>query len=64
MATLRDSLRASGVALETSLAFVPKEGNMVLNDEDFEKTNAAIDAFLALDDVDSVEHNIDMTGEE
>ena len=37
---------------------------MQLGDEDFEKNMDAIDAFLALDDVDSVEHNIDMTGDD
>jgi hypothetical protein len=35
-----------------------------LGDEDFDKNMEAIDAFLALDDVDSVEHNINMTGDD
>ena len=64
MAALRDALRTNGYEIETSLAAVPKEGFMEMSDEDFEKNMTVIDAFLALDDVDSVEHNIDMTGEE
>jgi YebC/PmpR family DNA-binding regulatory protein len=64
MAAMRDALREKGFELEASLAAVPKEGVVALNDEDFEKNMDAIDAFLALDDVDSVEHNIDMTGDD
>lgn len=64
MAALRDALRAAGVELETVLAAVPKEGFVALSDEDFDKNMDAMDAFLALDDVDSVEHNIDMTGDD
>jgi transcriptional/translational regulatory protein YebC/TACO1 len=64
MAALRDALRAGGFELETVLAAVPKEGVVALSDEDFDKNMDAMDAFLALDDVDSVEHNIDMTGDD
>lgn len=63
MAALRDALQAKGYELETKLANVPMEGFMSLSDEDFEANMAAIDAFDALDDVDLVEHNIDMTFE-
>ena len=41
-----------------------QEGVVDLGDEDFDKNMEAIDAFLALDDVDSVEHNINMTGDD
>lgn len=62
MAAMRDALRSAGYQLETSIAAVPKDGAITLSDEDFEANMAAIDAFEALDDVDSVEHNIDMIG--
>ena len=64
MAALRDALKTSGFELETSLSSVPKEGFMAMSDEDFDKNMTVIDAFLALDDVDSVEHNIEMTGDD
>lgn len=60
MASLRDALRSRDFVLETSLAAVPKEGTIAISDEDFDLNMAAIEAFEALDDVDSVEHNIDM----
>ena len=63
MSALRDALRAKNIPVETSIAAVPKEGFVSISDEDFEKTMAAIDAFGALDDVDSVEHNIELKGE-
>jgi transcriptional/translational regulatory protein YebC/TACO1 len=62
MAAMRDKLRGSGVQLEVRLAAVPLDGFVSVADEDLEANLAAIDAFEALDDVDSVEHNIDMTG--
>jgi YebC/PmpR family DNA-binding regulatory protein len=62
MSLLRDALQGAGYALESSISSLPKDGYLALSDEDFEANQAAIDAFLALDDVDSVEHNIDMTG--
>lgn len=61
MAALRDALRAKGYEVDTSFAAVPKDGPIKVSDEDFDLNMAAIDAFEALDDVDSVEHNIDMT---
>lgn len=54
MAVVRDSLKAMNFVLETSLAAVPKEGTVSLNDEDFQLNMEAIDRFLDLDDVDSV----------
>lgn len=63
MAALRDALRGAGFQLETSICNLPKDGSIALSDADFEANLAAIDAFDALDDVDSVEHNIDMTDE-
>jgi transcriptional/translational regulatory protein YebC/TACO1 len=53
MAVVRDSLKAMNFVLETSLAAVPKEGTVSLNDEDFQLNMEAIDRFLDLDDVDS-----------
>jgi len=60
MATLRDALRAKNLQVVTRLVSVPMEGFVSVNDEDFDSNVAAIDAFEALDDVDTVEHNIDM----
>jgi YebC/PmpR family DNA-binding regulatory protein len=62
MAALRDALREKELLVESSMAACPQE-QMGLGDEDFDANMAAIDAFLALDDVDSVEHNIDMVSE-
>ena len=39
---------------------IPKDSFVQLNDEDFHSTNHAIDAFLVLNDVDSVEHNMEI----
>lgn len=64
MAIMRDTLRGKNIQLETSLARVPIDDVVTISDEDFEANMAAIDAFEALDDVDSVEHNIDMVGED
>lgn len=64
MVALRDALRGVGYIVETSLRNIPKDGCVDVSDEDFEKNMAAIDAFDELDDVDSVEHNIDMVDEE
>eukprot|EP01041_Mallomonas_annulata_P001786 gene1786-3469_t len=59
MPSMRDALRAAGFQVETSLAAIPKTGYTAVSEEDFELNMNAIDAFEALDDVDSVEHNID-----
>jgi YebC/PmpR family DNA-binding regulatory protein len=63
MAAIRDSLRNAGYQLETSIANIPKDGFIALSEDDFNANVAAIDAFDALDDVDSVETNIDFTSE-
>ena len=60
LAALRDALRAKNYLVEASIAAVPKEGFVTISDEDFDLNMAAIDAFEALDDVDSIEHNIDL----
>ena len=60
MGALRDILRSKGRAVETSIAAIPKEGYLAVSDEDFDLNMNAIDAFEALDDVDSIEHNIDL----
>ena len=64
MSSLRDQLKLKGFQLETSLRQIPKAGQVTINDEDFDKNMNAIDAFEELDDVDLVEHNIDMTGDD
>lgn len=60
MGALRDILRTKGRTVETSIAALPKEGFVALSDEDFDLNMNAIDSFEALDDVDSIEHNIDL----
>jgi len=61
MSHMRDALRSAGYIVETSIKQVPKDGSVSLIDADFDSFLNVIDAFLALDDVDSVEHNVDMT---
>jgi hypothetical protein len=61
---LRDSLKAKDFPVEVKLAYVPVDGFVPIGDADFELNLAALAAFEALDDVDSVEHNIDMTGDD
>lgn len=63
MAVLRDALRAKDIHVETKLAYLPLEGFVSLNDVDFDANMTAIEAFESLDDVDSIEHNINMTDE-
>lgn len=64
MVVIRDTLREKNFGVTTSLVSVPLEGFMALNEADFEMNLAAIGMFEALDDVDSVEHNIDLTGDD
>lgn len=64
MAALRDALTAKGYDISARLMSIPLEGYTALEDADFEANMAAIDAFDALDDVDLVEHNIDMKGDD
>lgn len=64
MAPMRDALVAAGFKLETSISAVPKMGTKTLSDEHLDANLAAITAFDALDDVDSVEHDINLTDEE
>jgi YebC/PmpR family DNA-binding regulatory protein len=64
MGVLRNALLAKEYQVETCLRAVPKEGFMACSDEDYELNMAAMEAFEALDDVDSVEHNMDMTDPE
>jgi len=64
MAPMRDQLVAAGLKIETSIAAVPKVGFKTLSDEHFELNMAAIAAFEALDDVDSVEHEINCEDDE
>lgn len=40
---------------------MPKEGLKAISEEELTANLAAIDALESLDDVDSVEHNIDLT---
>ena len=60
MVKLRDSLLARDMTVETSLRMIPNNGLLKLRDEDLEKSLEAIDALEDLDDVDIVEHNIDL----
>ena len=61
MAALRDLMRSKGYQLETSVTNIPKDGCIAPSDEDYDLNLAAIAAFEALDDVDSVETNLDLT---
>lgn len=63
MTNLRDLLIQKGYEVSNRLANVPLDGFVALSDEDFDANMAAIDAFDELDDVDLVEHNIEMTEE-
>ena len=63
MTSLRDGLREKGLEVNSRLARVPLEGTIEVGDQDFEQNMAAIGAFEALDDVDSIEHNMDLTSE-
>lgn len=58
---LRDVLQSKNYKIETKLAHIPLDGFITLSDADFDANSAAIFALESLDDVDSVEHNIDMT---
>ena len=64
MSAMRDQLSAAGLRLETSIAAVPKAGFKTLSDEHFDANMAAVAAFEALDDVDSVEHEIDLESDD
>ena len=61
MVILRTALRETGAIVETSLAHIPLEGLIGVSDEDFNANVAAIHAFEDLDDVDFVEHNMELT---
>ena len=63
MGPLRDILRSKGRSVETSIAAIPKEDYVTLSDEDLDLNLNVIDAFEGLDDVDSVEHNINLKDE-
>eukprot|EP01038_Epipyxis_sp_PR26KG_P004436 gene4436-6275_t len=60
MSALRDAMRGKNYQLETKLAFVPKDGFIAVSDDELDANLTAISAFEALDDVDSVEHNIEI----
>lgn len=62
MAAIRDALSQAGFQSETSIAAVPKDGAITVSDEDFDANLSAIEAFEELDDVDSVETNMDFVG--
>jgi YebC/PmpR family DNA-binding regulatory protein len=61
MAPMRDALLAKKHSAECRLVSIPVDGFVSLSDADYEANMAAIDAFNALDDVDQVEHNIDLS---
>ena len=61
MGIMRDALIAKNFpVVESSLVSVPIDGYVTLSDADFESNMNAIDALEDLDDVDAVEHNINM----
>lgn len=60
MAAMRDALLGKEWEVETRLAMVPMEGYMQCSDADFEENTRVIALFEELDDVDSVEHNMDL----
>ncbi len=60
MAPLRDHLRKLNYELEVKLASVPIDGFIPITEEDIERNLAAIAAIESLDDVDSIEHNMDL----
>lgn len=60
MAPMRNALLARKYGVECKLVSVPIDGYVSLSDADFESNMQAIDAFDSLDDVDFVEHNIEM----
>lgn len=65
LANMREALASKQYTVECKLVSVPVDGFVSLDDASFEANMSAIDAFEALDDVDTVEHNIDMKhGEE
>lgn len=63
MSAMRDQLTAASLRLETSIAAVPKNGFKTISDEHLDANLAAIAAFEALDDVDSVEHEVNLEDE-
>ena len=60
MLSLRDALSAARYKVTNSLQYIPTAGVIDISEEDFEKNMDAIDALNELDDVDSVETNINM----
>lgn len=63
LSNMRDAVIKTGYKVEASLRNLPKEGCVAVADDVFELNIKAFDAFEELDDVDLVEHNMDLTGE-
>jgi transcriptional/translational regulatory protein YebC/TACO1 len=64
VSNLRDVLAGKGMEIKaTLLVYLPKL-TVECSDEDFEENMNVIAALEELDDVDSVEHNVDLTDEE
>jgi len=63
LSNMRDALAKAGYKVEASLRNLPKEGCVAVADDVFDLNMKAFDAFEELDDVDLVEHNMDLTGE-
>ncbi len=61
MSALRDALRNRGFDVECSLVHIPLEGFLKLPHEHVMANMEAIHTFEALDDVDLVEHNMELT---
>ncbi len=62
MQALREQIIAAGHdGVKTQLQYVPKAGYKEVSDEDFEKNMDALEKFEGLDDVDSVDHDMDLS---
>lgn len=64
MGAMRDALTDNGYTPSSRLVSAPLEGFVTVSDDEYDANMAAIDAFEALDDVETVEHNINLHGRE
>jgi YebC/PmpR family DNA-binding regulatory protein len=61
MVKLRDALLTSKYTVDAKMVSVPIEGFLKLPNDEVQANLAAIEAFEELDDIDMVEHNMDLT---
>lgn len=65
MTKLRDALMGAGYECSARLTYVPKAGyREVSSEEDFQRNLDAIEKFEACDDVDCVDHDMDLSGDD